>query len=209
MENGEMSNDAGACRVLNKEVLSKGRWVALNEITYTDPSGKERKWESAERTTKISGESDGVVIIPVLKRLLKYDCVVLVKQFRPPVGTVTIEFPAGLIDRGESAQECAVRELKEETGFTGVVKHISPCTTIDPGLSNCTVKMVTMEIDGDLAENYHPRKHLEFIEVVQIPIDTLLDRLNTLLNNGVIVHSIVYTYAIACAQTAKPKIVIP
>jgi ADP-ribose pyrophosphatase len=46
---------------------------------------------------------------------------VLQKQFRPPVGKVCIEIPAGLLDAGESAATCAVRELKEETGYVGAV----------------------------------------------------------------------------------------
>jgi 8-oxo-dGTP pyrophosphatase MutT (NUDIX family) len=45
----------------------------------------------------------------------------LQKQFRPPIDAVTIEVPAGLMDEGETAEECALRELKEETGYTGVV----------------------------------------------------------------------------------------
>lgn len=47
--------------------------------------------------------------------------IVLQKQFRPPVGKVTIEIPAGLVDAGEDAAESAVRELKEETGYFGTV----------------------------------------------------------------------------------------
>lgn len=39
-----------------------------------------------------------VVIIPILKRLLKYDCVILVKQYRPPVKGYTLEFPAGMMN---------------------------------------------------------------------------------------------------------------
>ena len=35
---------------------------------------------------------------------------------------VTVELPAGLIDAGETAAEAAVRELKEETGYTAVVQ---------------------------------------------------------------------------------------
>ena len=43
--------------------------------------------------------------------------IILQKQFRPPVCKVTIEVPAGLVDAGESAEEAAIRELKEETGY--------------------------------------------------------------------------------------------
>ena len=34
--------------------------------------------------------------------------------------------PAGLVDEGESAAECAVRELREETGYHGVAGEVSP-----------------------------------------------------------------------------------
>lgn len=44
--------------------------------------------------------------------------VVVVKQFRFGVGKTTIEIPAGIIDRGETPAQAAVRELKEETGYT-------------------------------------------------------------------------------------------
>ena len=37
-----------------------------------------------------------------------------------------IEIPAGLVDPGEGAAESAVRELREETGYHGVVTELSP-----------------------------------------------------------------------------------
>lgn len=47
--------------------------------------------------------------------------ILLQKQYRPPIDKVCIEVPAGLVDAGESAEVCAVRELKEETGYVGEV----------------------------------------------------------------------------------------
>ncbi len=44
--------------------------------------------------------------------------VVLVRQYRYPLGKVLLEWPAGKLDRGESTLACAMRELREETGYT-------------------------------------------------------------------------------------------
>ena len=52
--------------------------------------------------------------------------IILQKQYRPPVGKVVIELPAGLIDAGETPQQAAIRELKEETGYVGQVLETSP-----------------------------------------------------------------------------------
>ena len=52
--------------------------------------------------------------------------IVLQKQYRPPVGKTVIELPAGLIDEGETAEQAAIRELKEETGYVAEVLETSP-----------------------------------------------------------------------------------
>ena len=44
------------------------------------------------------------------------DKVVLIKQFRKPIEQVIWEIPAGKLEIGENPKDCAIRELKEETG---------------------------------------------------------------------------------------------
>jgi 8-oxo-dGTP pyrophosphatase MutT (NUDIX family) len=93
--------------------------------TYTDPHSVTRTWESCERLTRPKGSDiDGVGIVAILQDPKNPDVtpqLVLQKQWRPPIDAVVVEVPAGLIDPKESAEECALRELKEETGYIGVV----------------------------------------------------------------------------------------
>src|ERR1700761_4271663 len=45
--------------------------------------------------------------------------VVLVRQYKHGIATITLELPAGMIDPGETPESCATRELAEETGYAG------------------------------------------------------------------------------------------
>lgn len=58
---------------------------------------------------------DGVVIYSLYGE--NHDRVVLIRQFRYPLGGYVYELPAGLVDTGENYHVAAVRELKEETGL--------------------------------------------------------------------------------------------
>jgi ADP-ribose pyrophosphatase len=97
--------------------------LTFSRITYTDPNGTERTWESGERLTRPKGSDiDGVGVAAILQDPAKPDDeprIVLQKQWRPPVNATVIEVPAGLMDPDESAETCAIRELKEETGYIG------------------------------------------------------------------------------------------
>ena len=90
-------------------------------LNYNDPLGRQRTWESAQRPTRPKNSLvDGVGIVAILEKPSGPE-LLLQKQFRPPIDKVTIEVPAGLVDEGESAAQCAVRELKEETVYVAEV----------------------------------------------------------------------------------------
>ena len=117
-----------------------------------------------------------VVIVPVLRKKGCPEATLIVKQFRPPIGAVSIEFPAGLIDQGETAAQAAIRELKEETGYAGKVVSVSPAVAADPGMTSATMILVKMEIDLDEPQNLHPIPHLddgESIEVEKVDMSRL------------------------------------
>ncbi|TEY35207.1 hypothetical protein BOTCAL_0597g00080 [Botryotinia calthae] len=158
-------------KVLKTEPLdpAKAKWTKLVLSTYRDPRGKVRDWEHAERSTRPkSSEIDGVGIVAIIQKETGPE-LVLQKQYRPPLYKIVIEVPAGLIDEGETAEEAALRELKEETGYVGVLSE-------NPGFCNTNLKMVhvTVDMSNPANQNLVPElEENEFIEVFTLPLKDL------------------------------------
>ncbi|KAM6290206.1 ADP-sugar pyrophosphatase isoform 1-T2 [Porphyrio hochstetteri] len=210
--------------VLKEEVIVERKWLKLEETTYTDPFGKTRTWETVKRTGNRKGVSaDGVAVIAVLQRTLHYDCIVLVKQFRPPINSYCLEFPAGLIEENETAESAALRELEEETGYKGEVVECTPALCLDPGLSNSTTHIVSVTINGDEAANTRPKQKLDdggtlrscahsdkYVEVISLPKNDLLQRIDELVaEERIAVDARVYTYALALKRAAEKPLQVP
>lgn len=84
------------------ETLWEGRFIAAKRMG---------KWEYVSRTRGVSA----AVILAV-----DDGHVLLVEQYRVPLGCNCLELPAGLIgdeEQGEEAEAAAIRELEEETGY--------------------------------------------------------------------------------------------
>ena len=69
--------------------------------------------DGAAATREYVQHPGAVAVIPVLDD----GRVVLVRQYRYPLGKVLLEWPAGKLEKGEQQLLCAQRELQEETGF--------------------------------------------------------------------------------------------
>lgn len=103
---------------------TKNRFLNMYELDMKDEKGKHSTYYVASRaecikdlkiTTK-ENRADGVIIYSVY-RDEKEEKVVLIRQYRCPLNDYIYEFPAGLVDAGETFKEAGKRELKEETGL--------------------------------------------------------------------------------------------
>jgi ADP-ribose pyrophosphatase len=157
----------------------QAKWVQLKRIEYVDQVGKPRTWEVATRKTRGKAGVDAVAMGNILLHPSHPPSTLLVIQYRPPLDAYTIEWPAGLVDADETAEEAAVREFKEETGYDCRVLSVSPVQAADPGLSNANMQLVMVEVQlGE--DDEQPTQRLEdgeHIERVVVPLSEFYDRL--------------------------------
>ena len=102
--------------------------------------------------------------------------VILVRQYRYPIGQVTVEVPAGKLDKeGENPMECAVRELSEETGYTAKeYRHLATLATT-VGFSNELIYLYAAK--GLKAGEQHTDED-EFINLQIVTLEEAVEMVN-------------------------------
>ena len=113
--------------------------------------------------------------------------VVLVRQFRHGVREVTIEIPGGMLDPGESTAEAALRELEEETGYSGPLAREIGCVWPNPALQNN--RCYTYLVEGARRVAAPRPDPYERIEVVTRSLAEIPEMMRT----GEIRHALVVT----------------
>jgi ADP-ribose pyrophosphatase len=171
--------------LVRKNPVYKGKMVDFCVDEVQLPNGK--------RATREYLDHPGAVgVVPFLDR----NTVIMVRQYRHPVGEVTLEIPAGKLDQGEPILTCVKRELQEETGYTA--KRIKPLLDYWPTPAFASEVLYLFVADGLIAGRQNPDAD-EFIEAVLLPFSKALQYVR----RGKIKDSKTVIALLACAVWRK------
>ncbi len=153
----------GRWRTLKREYLYRSPWCSFRVDGVVLPDGREIDYGVLE-----GGRFAAVVA------LTREGCVVLVRQWRQPLGDFTLELPSGVVDAGEDAAEAAGRELFEETGYRAEKLERLTSAHMSTGRSTEVGHVFRCDAVGD-GRGPEPEP-TEFIEVVEVPFGEALAR---------------------------------
>lgn len=153
---------------LSEEAVRKHKENQQQQHPEQEPQEEKKPkiadWEIVSRatTTKSAGGADASELVIIIKEKITNSdrnnlYLALIAQYRPPLDSPVLEFPAGLIDEGECPIEGGLRELSEETGIADgrlgakvSVANFSPQIAYEPGMTSS--KCVMMRIEVELPE---------------------------------------------------------
>ena len=152
-------------RVLESRRVYDGKVVSLrlDQVQLDDGASALREVvEHAHAVAVVAVNADGNLV--------------MVRQFRRPVGRVMLEVPAGVLDPGEDPETAARRELQEETGFAPGRLWRLGGFWVAPGY--CT-EFIHIYLAEDLQESRLAADEDERIEVQSISLADALTRIGS------------------------------
>ncbi|QGQ47105.1 NUDIX hydrolase [Metabacillus sediminilitoris] len=148
--------------ISSKEIF-KGRVIDLFVEEVKLPNGK-------TSTREIVKHPGAVAVIAITSE----NKILMVEQFRKPLGRTLVEIPAGKLEKGEEPEATAKRELQEETGYTcGELRPLISFYT-SPGFADELVHLFIAEnlekltVAAELDED-------EFLDVMEVTLDEALE----------------------------------
>jgi 8-oxo-dGDP phosphatase len=187
---------ADGYRVVDTETVYAGRVISLRRDTVAMPGG-------GESVREVVAHPGAVAVIAVDDQ----DRVVLLRQYRHPVGGYLWELPAGLRDAdGEEPLETAKRELAEEVLLAAGRWSLLVTTLSSPGFSD---EQVLIYLAEELSDVERPEgftlEHEELDMTVElVPLDEAVQRVfDGRIRNGSAVAGVL---ALAHVRAAKPRL---
>lgn len=143
--------------LINSTLRFDGKLIRVTVDEVKTPQG-----DIATREVVI--HKGAVAVLPIVDNK-----VLLVKQYRHPVKEILWEIPAGVFKEGETPEECAIRELREETGLSPINLVKLGEIFVSPGYS--TEKIYLFYADKFIPSPL-PKDKDEFIELGEFAIDS-------------------------------------
>lgn len=160
----DQANTGNSPTILERKTVAQTRIFKVEELSLEFSNGQRRIYERM-----VSGGAGAVMVIAVSED----DELLLIREYSAGTDDYQLAFPKGLVDQGESIEQAANRELKEEVGFGANQFSILREVSLAPGYF--THKM-TILLAKDLFEEKLIGDEPEPLELVRWPI-TKIDQL--------------------------------
>lgn len=149
-------------KFIKMEKVKDGKYLKNYELTYLNKAGREKKYEIVSRNelsevSDIGKKTSGVSIIATMNNKL-----LLLHEFRMGVNKRIYNLCAGMIEEGESIEECISRELYEETGLeVKEIKKILPPSYAAVAISDVKTYIAYVEVTGNFYDNTSDNEDIE------------------------------------------------
>ena len=146
---------------LRRQYIFQGRRINLRVDTVVTADGH-------HATREIIEHPDAVVMVA----LTAEDNVLLINQFRTPLGKAILEIPAGIIEKSEEAEHAVIREMQEETGYKPQKVVFLTGFYTSPGFTN---EYLHLYLATDLVSSPLHAEDTAGIELVPVPVSQITE----------------------------------
>lgn len=145
--------------LLNLEKRANDNYIHNYVLSYKNRVGKTKEYEIVSRNKELTIEDLGNINNAISIVGIYGDKMLISKEFRLSVNRWIYNFPCGLIDKGETAEEAAKRELMEETNMEieEIIKVLPPSFSA-MGISDEKTTLIFAKVKGT------PTPNLDFVD---------------------------------------------
>ncbi|MCE5257218.1 MAG: NUDIX hydrolase [Spirochaetaceae bacterium] len=166
-------------KTISKKEAYRAKVFTVFEQTSMGPNGK-------KGTFSVLEASDWAVVVPVVEKP-EGDQFLMVRQYRHGADCVSLEFPGGVIEKGESPEAAAARELAEETGWTSSEIYALGSVCPNPAVqSNHFHIFIAM---NPHASSQQALDENEIIDAIMLPAEEIRQRMG----KGELCHALMVT----------------
>lgn len=159
-----MKNNQKPWKIIESTDVSPSKWFPIKKDLIELPNGKQIEYFKSEL-------ENVAMILPITEN----NEIIFVEQYKHGIGEVTLELPAGRIDKGKDPSEVAIEELREETGIEHEQKDLVFLTELWTEPSKSSVRVFGYLAKAVQITSTQNLEETENIKIRKIPMSKVAE----------------------------------